>query len=78
MHKFVLHEKLTSQYWAGDTFGILKHVNKKTYFIYFHKTPQAMLVYSLYFHNRDRSFNLNGRGYGFLFRSDSFFRTSQE
>jgi hypothetical protein len=49
-----MSEALTSQYWAGDTFGILKHVNKKTYFIYFHKTPQAMLVYSLYLHSKNR------------------------
>ena len=27
---------------------------------------------------RDRPFNLKGRGYGFLFRSDFFFRTTQQ
>ena len=27
---------------------------------------------------RDRPFNLNGGGYGFLFRSEFFFRTTQE
>jgi hypothetical protein len=27
---------------------------------------------------RDRPFNLKGRGYGFLFRSEFFFRTAQE
>ena len=43
----------STDYWADDTFGILKHVNKKTYFIYFQKTPQALPVYSLNFHNKN-------------------------
>ena len=29
-------------------------------------------------HVRDRPFNLKGGGYGFLFRSEIFFRTTQE
>jgi hypothetical protein len=28
--------------------------------------------------NKDRTFNLKGGGYGFLFRSEYFFRTTQE
>ena len=31
-----------------------------------------------FFYIRDRPFNLQGGGYGFLFRSEKFFRTTQE
>jgi hypothetical protein len=35
-------------------------------------------VYFTPVHIRDRPFNLKGGGYGFLFRSEFFFRTTQE
>ena len=38
-------------YWADNTIGILKHVNKLILFIF---TRLPMLVYSLYFHDKKR------------------------
>jgi hypothetical protein len=42
-------------------------------------TRENHIELALYFCNfRDRPFNLKGGGYGFLFRSENFFRTTRE